>query len=525
MRRTIVMLLAAALLMIWPSASARGSQPVGTANPTVQEDFNGDSIPDLAIGVEDETLGAAEAAGVVQVLYGATSAGLTATGSQLWSQDSPGVAGTPEAVDRFGAALASGDYNGDGRADLAVGAPGENTFSGVVHVLFGSATGLTATGSQLWSQDSPAVAGTAEVSDQFGSALAAGDFAGDGRTDLAVGAFGENDFAGVVNVLYGSAAGLTATGNQLWSQDSPGVAGTAEGGDQFGFALAAADPNGDFRGELAVGAPGENDNAGVVHVLVGSPAGLTATGSQLWSQDSPGVAGAAEFDDRFGNALTSGDFSGDRRGDLAVGAPGENTFSGVIHVLYGSAAGLIATGSQLWSQDSPSVAGVAEGFDFFGAALADGDFNANGRADLAIGAWGENSAAGVAHVLYGSPAGLTATGSQLWSQASPGVIGTPEGADFFGQALAAGDFNGDAQAELAVGAPGENVSTGVAHVLLGSAAGLTTTGSQLWSQDSPGVAGTAEQGDFFGNALAAGTLTSEGGAATATRTPSSRTRP
>ena len=525
MRRIVVLLLVPALIVIWPVASARGSQPAGNAEPTVQEDFNGDSIPDLAIGVPEETLGTAEAAGVVHVLYGAVSAGLTSTGSQLWSQDSPGVAGTPEDLDRFGAALASGDYNGDGRADLAVGAFGENDSAGVVHVLYGSAAGLTATGSQLWSQDSPGVAGTAEVNDQFGSALAAGDFAGDGRTDLAVGAFGENDFAGVLHVLYGSVAGLTATGSQLWSQDSPGVAGGAEAGDQFGFALAAADPNGDFRGELAVGAPGENDSAGVLHVLVGSVAGLTATGSQLWSQDSPGVAGGAEFDDRFGNALTSGDFSGDSRGDLAVGAPGENTFSGVVHVLYGSAAGLTTGGSQLWSQDSPGVAGVSEGFDFFGGALADGDFNADGRTDLAIGAWGENSASGVAHALYGSAAGLTAAGSQLWSQDSPGIVGGPEGADFFGQTLAAGDFNGDARAELAVGTPGENVSTGVVHVLLGSAAGLTATGSQLWSQDSPGVAGTAEQGDRFGDALAAGTLTSEGGAAASSRTPSNRTMP
>jgi disulfide bond formation protein DsbB len=524
MRRVLVLLLVTALLAVWPLGPAHSSQPTGNAEPTVAKDFNGDSIPDLAIAAPDEDLGGAEAAGIVHVLYGATGAGLTATGSQLWSQDSPGIAGTAEELDRFGAALASGDYNGDGRADLAIGAPGENTSSGVVHVLYGSAAGLTATGTQLWSQDSPGIAGTAEANDQFGYALAAGDFAGDGRTDLAVGTFGENGFAGVVHVLYGSAAGLTAAGSQLWSQDSPGVAGTAEADDQFGVALAATDPNGDFRGELAVGAPGENDNAGVLHLLVGSPAGLTASGSQLWSQDSPGVAGTAEADDRFASVLTSADWSADSRGDLAVAAPGENNFSGVVHVLYGSAAGLTVTGSQLWSQDSPGVEGTAEAFDIFGGALADGDFNANGRTDLAIGAWGENSASGVVHVLYASAAGLTATGSQLWSQASPGVAGEPEGADFFGAALAAGDVNGDARAELVVGAPGENVSTGVVHVLLGSAAGVTATGSQLWSQDIPGVEGTAEQGDRFGDVLMAGTLTSEGGAA-ASRTSSDQTRP
>src|SRR5215203_3335807 len=69
------------------------------------------------------------------------------------------------------------------------------------------------------------------------------------------------------------------------------------------------------------------------------------------------------------------------------------------------------------------------------------------------------------------------------------------------------DFNGDGAADLAIGAPGENSSSGVVHVLYGSATvGLTATGSQLWSQDSPGIAGGAENGDVFGETLAAGTL-------------------
>jgi FG-GAP repeat len=174
MRRVVVVLLATAVMVIWPLASTGAAQAAGSAKPTVQEDFNGDSIPDLAIGAPDETLGGAEAAGVVHVLYGSPSAGLRAAGSQLWSQDSPGVADTAEDVDQFGTALASGDYNGDGRADLAVGAPGENAFSGVVHLLYGSPTGLTATGSQLWSQDSPGIAGAAEAGDAFGETLAAG---------------------------------------------------------------------------------------------------------------------------------------------------------------------------------------------------------------------------------------------------------------------------------------------------------------------------------------------------------------
>ena len=271
------------------------------------------------------------------------------------------------------------DFNGDGQADLAIGAPGENGSRGVVQVLYGSSGGLTAAGSQLWSQDSAGIAGTAEADDFFGEALAAGDFNGDDRADLAIGARGENTEAGVVHALYGSAGGLTATGSQLWSQDSPGILGIAEPVDGFGLTLAAGDFNGDGRADLAIAAPQENISAGVVHVLYGSAGGLTATGSQLWCQDSPGIAGAAEFEDNFGAALVAGDFNSDGRADLGVGALGENDFAGVVHVLYGAAAsGLTAAGSQLWSQDSPGIAGVAEARDFFGNALAAGTLSTSG---------------------------------------------------------------------------------------------------------------------------------------------------
>jgi disulfide bond formation protein DsbB len=447
------------------------------------------------------------------------------------------------------------DFNGDGAADLAIGAPGESLgagqgSAGVVHVLYGSASGLTATGNQLWSQDTPGVGGVAEAGDGFGGALVGGDFNADGRADLAVGVPSENAAAGmiygtgVVHVLYGSAAGLTAAGSQLWSQDSPGVGGTAEPGDAFGLALAAGDFNADGRADLAVGAPSEDVGsvmeAGALNVLYGAAGGLTAAGNQVWSQDSPGVAGIAETQDFLGSALATGEFNGDGRADLAAGAPGETLAvvaeaAGAVNVLYGSAGGLTATGSQVWSQDSPGVADLTEPRDLFGSALATGDFNADGQAELAIGVPGETlndltnpiGEAGVVHVLPGSPDGLTGTGSQLWSQNSPGVADQAEGSDRLGSALTTGDFNGDGPADLAVGAPGENLNigfgSGVVHVLPGSAAGLTATGSQLWSQDSPGVAGASEFLDFFGQTLQAsapsGTGASPGARAAAQAEP------
>jgi hypothetical protein len=222
------------------------------------------------------------------------------------------------------------DFNGDGAADLAIGVPGEDDFSGVVQVLYGASPGgLTAVGSQLWSQNSPGIASAPEPGDQFGSVLAAGDFNGDSAADLAVGVPGENDFSGVVQVLYGSSpGGLTGTGSQLWSQNSPGIASASESGDEFGFALAAADFNGDAAADLAVGVEGENNFAGVVQVLSGaSPGGLTGIGSQLWSQNVAGIAGTAETSDFFGATLAAGSLGtgGAGAANPAAASPGQGS--------------------------------------------------------------------------------------------------------------------------------------------------------------------------------------------------------
>jgi hypothetical protein len=124
------------------------------------------------------------------------------------------------------------DFNNDGFADLAVGAFLEDVGSivnaGAVNVLYGGAPGLTGSGSQFFTQNTPGVGGNAEEGDTFGSALAAGDFNHDGFADLAVGARGESVGtaigAGAVNVLYGGAPGLTGSGSQLFTQTAPGRA-------------------------------------------------------------------------------------------------------------------------------------------------------------------------------------------------------------------------------------------------------------------------------------------------------------
>lgn len=287
--------------------------------------------------------------------------------------------------------VAAPDFDGDAYADLAIGAPYADAHrgdAGITHVIHGGPGGLRGATRQVWSQASGGVADRPEWGDQLGWTLAHGDFDGDGFSDLATSARWEDGGArdaGAVHVLHGSPEGLTAERSQLWRQDSPGMADAGERKDQLGWALAAADFDGDGHADLAIGVPFEDRagaDSGVVHVLDGSPTGLRASGSQLWHQDSPGIADRAEAGDHFGKALAAGDYDGDGHADLAIGAPYESrgvNRSGVVHVLRGSGRGLTARGSQLWHQDAPGVRERSEERDQFGQSLAAGDFDGTAR--------------------------------------------------------------------------------------------------------------------------------------------------
>jgi hypothetical protein len=480
-------------------------------------DFNGDGIDDLAIGLPHEDIGAVADAGAVSILYGTTNKP-TATGNQLWTQNSSGIADACEAGDHFGMALAAGDFNGDGFADLAIGVPGESVGSvqgaGAVHILYGSASGLRATSSQFWNQNSSGILDSCEANDLFGSALIAGDFDGDGFADLAIGVPNENigstADAGGVNVLYGTASGLRSTSNQFWSQNSSGILDACEAGDFFGRSLASGDFNGDGFDDLAISAPEESVGslvqAGAVNVIYGSAAGLRSTGNQLWTQNSSNILDVAEAGDQFASVTATGDFNNDGFDDLACGQRLEDVGSthggGGVNVIYGSANGLRYNGNQFWSQDSSGILDTAEDADYFGSSLAVGDFNGDHFDDLAIGALGENDTAGAVHVLYGSATRLRATSNQMFDQASAGIADDPEFGDFFGQGLVAGRFNSGNKWDLAIAIPGEDIgavtNAGAVAILFGSSTGLTGSGSQFWTQDSAGILDSCETGDALG---------------------------
>jgi hypothetical protein len=490
-------------------------------------DYNGDGIGDIAVGVPFEDVGSVADAGAVNIIYG-SNGGLTATSNQFWTQDSADHFGDildqAEAGDQFGIALAAGDFNGDGFSDLAIGARGEDIGSGLrtradvgaVNVLYGSAIGLTAAGNQFWTQDSPDVLDVAEANDKFGLALGWGDFNGDSIGDLVVGVAFEDvgtiTDAGAVNVIYGSASGLTAADNQFWTQDSADAFGFtihdhAEATDRFGSVLTAGDFDGNGASDLAIGVIGESTSAsqeGAVNVIYGFGNGLLGIGNQAFDNTLSGDRTL----DQFGGALAAGDFDGDGFADLAIGAPlkevGSIDQAGAVVIEYGTGNGLLRIGEQLWTQDSPDVLDAAEAFDEFGFALAAGDFNGDGKKDLAVGVPFEDNEIShlvdlwAVNILYGSSSGLTGTGGSLLT-----VAGASD--TLYGRALTAWNFGNGAQADLAIGMPFRDLGTltdaGAVIVLYGSVSGLTNAGSQLWTQDSPGILDSAEAGDQFGRAL------------------------
>jgi hypothetical protein len=448
--------LAMAAVTAAPSAAA-GYRPMST-------DFNGDGYNDLVISSFEATVSKQRSAGHVTVLYG-SSGGVSTTKRQNLNQDSPGVPGGAEPFDCFGNATAAGDFNGDGYADMAVASYQEATSAGEnagsVTVFFGSTAGLA----HPISFTEPGGGGRYRY---FGQGLGATDINGDGHAELLI----TSGSGATYIAAFGAAPAVpsfTAFAT-LWEPHY--VPYDATGGDV----------NGDGYGDVVV-----RNAGGSISLYKGGPAAIGGRGTEI------PVGGVASVGD-----VVIGDVNGDGRGDVVVGRP-DVAKGGTITVFYGTTTGL--TEGTSFTQDTPGVPGGDESGDGFGEALAVGDVDGDGYADVAIGAKTEDVGgvpdAGSVTLLRGGAQGLTATGAQSWHQNSAGVPGSNENYDEFGADVTLIDHNRDGKADLTVGTNEEN-DTGAATLLKGSATGISTSGAK-WID--PAAVGAPSGFSDFGDVL------------------------
>ncbi len=351
---------------------------------------------------------------------------------------------------------------------------------------------------------------------RFGAAVAAlEDLDLDGVSDFAVGTRGIA--GGGVKILFPDAAGAIVA-EQIINEHHGGFFGDIDFADVFGWSVAfLGDLNGDGVGDIAVGAPGDDDEGrdrGAVWIVFLYGDG-TVKGYQKISASTGEFTGALTNGDSFGYALAAvGDLDGDGTVELAVGAPGDDdggNEAGAVWILSlsgpGSSPGTVVRSEKI-SMLLGGLSGCLAPGDAFGSALCSiASVPGDGLYDLAVGAPGDDGDGvdqGSVWLLSLTAVGWVQTETRIGNPESSALVALEDG-DAFGRSLAApGDISGDGLPDLAVGAPGHRdwgSSRGAVWVLALDSAGAVL-GSRLNCSAEGGFLGAVGPNDRFGQALA-----------------------
>jgi predicted Ser/Thr protein kinase len=442
------------------AAKAAKAAPHGDAVPY---DFDGDGRSELVLGMAES---GADTAGVVLIRHGDGS-------REVVRPADAGVAPPYDGDERFGRSIASGDFNGDGRADLAASAPGRD----LVTVIAGTARGLKGGAVDR------VHAGGVRIEGPFGSRMLAADLNRDGYDDLVVGAPGADrgpEGSGFVQVVFGGPHGFRDPPRDIVRT------GDLEPLGHFGNALRAGDINGDGNIDLVEGAPDEPGVSGHATYCRGTRKG-PATCVPLVGPRSSGTSG-----------LAVADVNGDGFDDIIQGDAVVERFDtaagGEVRLWLGSRDGPRKAPFTL-SQRRPWIPGDDEAGDEFGFSVAAGRLDDDRFADIVVGAPGEGRTTGAGIVSdVGAITvlrGAAETGHALQGHTAfarrHGIPGTPIPGERLGGSVVVMDIGGGPRPDVIFKAAGNRIEDSLFVIQAGPAV-FAPGEARVWRPLRGGVA-------------------------------------
>jgi len=382
------------------------------------------------------------------------------------------------------------DVNGDGYADVGVGAHGYNSLTGRAYIFHGSSSGISTAPDTIITGES--------ASDGFGRKITFGDINGDGYGDFLIypANYPAGGWTGRIYIFFGQNTGIASanasTANTIIESPGSGVS--------FGHTIALGDINGDGYTDICASA---DSSDGKVYIFHGRTSWVSSLAASTDSNTL--ITGQAADAQCLGEGIGCGDINGDGYEDIAIGSPYYNSFdnTGQVYIFYGSSSGISSTDTTF---ANTTITGEATATRF-GNSIFIGDINGDGFMDLTAAAEDYNTNYGQVYIFHGTPSGIT--DGIINTDITPNTILTGGGVDFwYGLSLAMGDVNRDGYMDIGVGAKKDTSCTGESYVYVGGSGGLNTTaiftetGASTWHYMGYGIGFCDTNGDGYGDFIA-----------------------